>query len=161
MYKEDYKKKILILIVAYNAERHIINLLNRIPKEIINEVYEILLADDASQDNTYEISNNYNKEHHINKLKIVKHAKNKGYAGNQKWGYNYAIKNNFDIVVLLHGDLQYPPENISSIISPIKENKADFVFGSRMTGNPRKGGMPLYKFLGNKFLSSLENIFFT
>lgn len=152
------KNKILILIVAYNAKLTIRPLLDRIPKQTLKEVDEILVADDCSQDNTAEIALEYKKKYNIKKIKVIRHSKNKGYGGNQKWGYNYAIKNNFDIVVMVHGDAQYPPEQILELIEPIKQKKAAFVFGSRIAGNPIKGGMPIYKFIGNKFLTSLENI---
>jgi len=151
------KKRILIIIFAYNAESTIENVLHRISKKTINEASEIIVADDASQDNTSDIARKYKKNNNFKKLKIIKHLKNKGYGGNQKWGYKYAIKHKFDIVVMLHGDAQYPPEYVHSIIEPILLENADFVFGSRMMGHPLKGGMPLYKFFGNKFLTFVEN----
>ena len=154
------KKRILVLVVAYNAGLTIGKLLDRFPKEVVEEVTEILIADDGSKDKTYEIAFNYKDKKKFKKLKIVKHKKNKGYGGNQKWGYNYAIKNKFDIVVMVHGDCQYPPEYIPSLIKFLKQDKADFVFGSRITGQPLKGGMPIYKFLGNKFLTFCENLVF-
>jgi glycosyltransferase involved in cell wall biosynthesis len=152
------KKKIMVLAVAYNAKDTIRQLLNRIPKETYREVDEILIADDASQDNTSEVALDYKMEHNLEKIKIIRHGKNKGYGGNQKWGYNYAMENNFDIVVMIHGDAQYPSEYISSLIQKMEQEKAAFVFGSRITGHPMKGGMPVYKFIGNKFLTSVENL---
>jgi 2-polyprenyl-3-methyl-5-hydroxy-6-metoxy-1,4-benzoquinol methylase len=91
---------------------------------------------------------------------VVKHQKNLGYGGNQKAGYRYFIEKGFDIVVLLHGDGQYAPEILSQLYAPIVEGKADAVFGSRMMktwGGPLKGGMPLYKYAGNRILTTLEN----
>ncbi len=152
------KKKILVFIITYNTELTIGKLLNRFPKDVLEEAAEILVADDDSKDNTYKIAFDYKNKKRSKKLKIVKHKQNKGYGGNQKWGYNYAIKNKFDIVVMVHGDCQYPPEYISSLIRPLKQDKADFVFGSRIAGQPLKGGMPLYKFIGNKFLTFCENL---
>ena len=152
-------KKILIMVVAYNAEKTIKQLLNRIPKKIWNEAEEIIILDDASQDNTANLALEYKKNNKVNKLKIIKNEKNKGYGGNQKFGYNYAIKKGFDVVVMVHGDVQYPPEYITPLIKPILEEKADFMFGSRMSGHPLEGGMPLYKFFGNIFLTTLENLF--
>lgn len=151
------KKKVLVLVVAYNAESTISKLLDRFDKKTLDHVDEVLLADDASKDNTAKVAGWYKEAKNLKKLTIVHHDKNKGYGGNQKWGYNYAIQNNFDVVVMVHGDCQYPPEYILSLIKPIEEGKADFMFGSRMTGNPLKGGMPLYKFFGNKFLTWIEN----
>jgi len=157
------RKKILIFIPTYNHRKTIIPTIERIPKSIFQEVSELLIADDASKDNTAEIVSEYikkNKEKNKNlkKLKIIKHKKNKGYGGNQKWAYQYAIDNGFDIVAMLHGDLQYAPEELPNLLNPLKNDEADFVFGSRMTGAPLKGGMPIYKFIGNKFLTFIENL---
>ena len=93
-------------------------------------------------------------------IKILYNSINQGYGGNQKLGYHYAIKNNFDFVALIHGDGQYPPEQLPNLMETIIENNADAVFGSRMMlkGEARKGGMPLYKFWGNKVLTTFENI---
>ncbi|MCK5624404.1 glycosyltransferase family 2 protein [Candidatus Pacearchaeota archaeon] len=154
------KKKILILVVTYNAELTIGKLLNRFPKSVLEEATEILVADDCSQDNTYKIAIDYKNKKQFQKLKVIKHKQNKGYGGNQKWGYNYAIENKFDIVVMVHGDCQYPPEDVPDLIKPLKQDKADFVFGSRIAGQPLKGNMPLYKFIGNKFLTFCENLAF-
>ena len=146
------------MVVAYNAEKTISKLFSRFDKKTFEHVDEILLADDASKDSTARVAGWYKKANNLNKLTIVHHEKNKGYGGNQKWGYNYAIKHNFDIVVMVHGDCQYPPEYILPLIKPLEEGRADFMFGSRMAGNPLKGGMPLYKFFGNKFLTGIENL---
>ena len=150
-------KKILILVLAYNAELTIVEVLSRIPKSIYDKS-DILIADDASKDETAKIAEEYVKENTIKNVKVVHHAVNKGYGGNQKWGYNYAIEKGYDVVVMLHGDVQYAPEYISVIIEPLEKDEADFVFGSRMTGAPIKGGMPVYKYLGNRFLTIIENI---
>jgi glycosyltransferase involved in cell wall biosynthesis len=150
-------KKILILVLAYNAETTIVQVLKRIPKSIWEES-DILIADDASRDKTAEIAEKYINENNIKNIKIVHHDKNKGYGGNQKWGYNFAIKEGYDIVVMVHGDVQYAPEYIPDLIEQLKEDSADFVFGSRMKGHPIKGGMPIYKYIGNKFLTFVENV---
>ena len=152
------KKKFMVRIVAYNAEQTIQNLFIRFPKDVINEAAEIVLADDCSKDNTSKIAQEYKRKNKFKKLTIIRHEKNKGYGGNQKWGYNYAIKKGYDIVVMVHGDAQYPPEHILPLIQPIQDGKADFMFGSRMSGHPLKGGMPLYKFFGNIFLTGVENL---
>ncbi len=156
-------KKIMVLIVAYNAEKTIKSLLDRFPKEVISRVDEILLADDAplggtSRDNTLAVVEAYKKKNKLKKLTIIQHEKNKGYGGNQKWGYDYAIKKGYDIVVMVHGDAQYPPEYILPLVAKMEEEKADFAFGSRMSGDPLGGKMPLYKFFGNIFLTTVENI---
>ena len=144
------KKKILIFIVSYNAERTIGSVLSRIPKELTET--EILIIDDASQDKTLERSQELLSE--LN-LRIFKNPKNLGYGGNQKLGYKYAIENDFDIVALIHGDGQYAPEELPSLLKPLIEESADAVFGSRMLKKRAalKGGMPTYKYYGNKILS--------
>jgi len=152
-------KKILIFILTYNHKDTIINVLDRIPKEIWDKSAEILVADDQSKDNTRELALEYKKKNKLSKLTVVRHEENRGYGGNQKFCYNYGIKKGYDIAVMVHGDGQYAPEEIPKLLIPLEQNRADFVFGSRMTGNPLKGGMPLYKFLGNKFLTMTENIF--
>ncbi len=153
------RKKILVLIVAYNAEKTIVHLLERISNKVLGIVDKIILADDASVDSTSFLAEQYKLKHKMKKLEIVKHSRNKGYGGNQKWGYNYAIANGFDAVVMIHGDAQYPPEYVPQLIKPIVEGKKDFMFGSRMSGHPLKGRMPLYKFFGNIFLTTTENLF--
>jgi len=150
-------KKVLILILAYNAELTIVEVLQRIPDFIWGNV-DILLADDSSKDNTVKIAEQYRVKNKLKNLKIVSHKINKGYGGNQKWGYSYAINNNYDAVVMVHGDIQYAPEYIYNLLEPVLKNEADFVFGSRMTGEPLKGGMPMYKYLGNKCLTFIENL---
>jgi glycosyltransferase involved in cell wall biosynthesis len=89
----------------------------------------------------------------------VRHEKNLGYGGNQKNGYRWAIEHDYDIVVLLHGDGQYAPEVIGELIDPLARSEADAVFGSRMMrrGEARRGGMPLYKYVGNKILTAFQN----
>jgi len=148
----------MVLVVAYNAQSTIIDLLHRIPQKVWETAEEIVIADDASRDNTTSVAYDYKKAHHRKQLTIIKHKVNKGYGGNQKWGYTYAIRKGYDAVVMVHGDAQYPPEQILQLVSPILKGKKDFVFGSRMTGNPLRGGMPLYKYLGNIFLTTLENL---
>lgn len=150
--------KIMVLIVAYNAEKTVSRLLDRLSPRTIAGVEEILLADDASHDGTAAVAEEYKRKNHLKKLTIVHHTKNKGYGGNQKWGYEYAMKKNYDVVVMIHGDAQYPPEYILDLVQPIVRGEKDFMFGSRMAGHPLKGGMPLYKFMGNIFLTTVENI---
>jgi len=158
--EEKKKKKLLIFIVAYNAELHIENVLNRIPKEVLTKYnYEILIIDDSSKDKTFEIAHDYQ---HINQglnLKILFNPINQGYGGNQKLGYEYAIQNGFETVVLLHGDGQYAPEILDDMVNPIFEKEADVIFGSRMLikGDAIKGGMPYYKYFGNKILTWFQN----
>ena len=153
-------KKIAIFIPTYNAAKTLPLVLDRIPEEIKKEVNEIFVADDESKDNTYLVGVGYKNYKKLPNLKIYHHKKNKGYGGNQKWAYEYCIKKNFDIVVMLHGDAQYSPEKIPDLLKPFydSEEKIGMVFGSGMKGDPLRGGMPFYKFLGNKFLTKIENL---
>lgn len=153
-------KKLLIFIVAYNAESHIEKVLGRIPQEVLQKYeYEILIIDDSSKDKTFEVAHQYQKNKINLNLKVLYNPTNQGYGGNQKLGYEYAVQNGFDVVILLHGDGQYAPEMMDSLISPIAEGNADAVFGSRMLkkGDARKGGMPFYKLIGNKILTRFQN----
>jgi glycosyltransferase involved in cell wall biosynthesis len=152
--------RIGILVVAYNAVTTLAGVLRRIPVDIWQNIEEVAVFDDASSDDTYELAIGYKALAETYKLKIIKNAKNLGYGGNQKAGYNYFMENGFDIVVLLHGDGQYAPEALHHLYGPIASGKADAVFGSRMMSNyggPLKGGMPLYKFVGNRILTTFEN----
>ncbi len=152
--------KIGILIVAYNATSTLVGVLNRISNQVWDEVEEVVVFDDASADDTYELAVEYQ---HLSKrahLKVFRNKENLGYGGNQKNGYRYLIDKGLDIVVLLHGDGQYAPEYLEQMYSPIVEGEADAVFGTRFNqefGGPRNGGMPLYKFLGNRVLTVFEN----
>ena len=153
-------KRIGILIVTYNAVTTLTKVLKRITPNVWNNVEEIAIFDDASQDATYELAMGIKALRQLAKLTVLKHERNLGYGGNQKAGYRYFIERGFDIVVLLHGDGQYAPEIISHLYQPIVTGKADAVFGSRMMktyGGPLHGGMPLYKYLGNRILSVFEN----
>lgn len=153
-------KRIGILIVTYNAITTLPSVLKRITPDVWNNVEEITVFDDASQDETYELAVGMKMLRSMPKLKVLKQRRNLGYGGNQKAGYRYFMDKSFDVVVLLHGDGQYAPEILSDLYHPIIAGKADAVFGSRMMrtyGGPLKGGMPLYKYVGNKILSSFEN----
>ena len=154
------KPRIGILIVAYNAVTTLAKVLDRIPADVYAEAEEIVVFDDASHDDTYTLAQGYKALKNFSKLCIYKNPQNLGYGGNQKKGYQYFIDKGFDIVVLLHGDGQYAPELLKTIYQPIVDNRADVVFGSRMMkdyGGPLTGGMPLYKYVGNRILSALEN----
>ncbi|MDA8561855.1 bifunctional glycosyltransferase/class I SAM-dependent methyltransferase [Gammaproteobacteria bacterium] len=153
-------KKIGILIVAYNAVSTLGSVFKRIPEDVWSNVEEIAVFDDYSLDETHVIGVGYKSLLNTQKLTVLKNNKNLGYGGNQKAGYNYFMSKGFDIVVLLHGDGQYAPEMIANMYAPIVNGEADAVFGSRMMkdhGGARKGGMPFYKFLGNKILTIVEN----
>ena len=153
-------KRIGILVVTYNAISTLVPVLKRIPPSVWSNVEEVVVFDDASQDGTFELAMGVKAVCDVPKLQVLKHRKNLGYGGNQKAGYRYFIEKGFDIVVLLHGDGQYAPEIVAQLYQPLVAGQADAVFGSRMMrtfGGPLKGGMPLYKYAGNRILTALEN----
>ena len=155
------KPRLLIFIVAYNAEKTIEEVLQRIPASL-GETYdtEILIIDDSSQDKTFERGEAVRRAQQLPySLRVLFNPVNLGYGGNQKIGFFYAIKNEFDYVALVHGDGQYAPECLPELVGPLASGEADAVFGSRMMtrGSARKGGMPLYKFVGNKILTAFQN----
>jgi glycosyltransferase involved in cell wall biosynthesis/2-polyprenyl-3-methyl-5-hydroxy-6-metoxy-1,4-benzoquinol methylase len=155
------KPRLLIFIVAYNAETTIQDVLARVPPSIADDyAVEVLVIDDASTDRTFERGNEvaFTGAFPL-PLTVLFNPVNQGYGGNQKIGYFYAIRNRFDFVALLHGDGQYAPECLPDLLRPLRSGEADASFGSRMMekGAARRGGMPLYKFLGNRVLSWFEN----
>ena len=149
-----------IFVITYNAVNTLAQTLKRIPSTVLDFVQEIFVFDDASKDDTYLLAEGFKKVFEIDKMTVRLHSRNLGYGGNQKNGYLYAIERGLDYVILLHGDGQYAPEVLPSLIRPILEEKAKVVFGSRMLfkGEARRGGMPLYKFIGNKILSTYQNL---
>jgi len=151
------RPRLLIFVVAYHAESTIDEVLTRIPTEIA-ELYdaEVLVLDDASTDLTFERASTIRLPF---PLTVLSNPVNQGYGGNQKLGYVYALKHGFDFVALLHGDAQYAPECLPDLVRPLRDGLADACFGSRMMtkGDARRGGMPLYKFWGNRVLSWFEN----
>jgi glycosyltransferase involved in cell wall biosynthesis len=152
--------RIAIFVVAYNAVTTLRKTLDRIPKEAWDAVEEVYVFDDASQDDTELLGQGYKAARGLDKLKIHRNPSNLGYGGNQKKGYAYALEKGYDYVILLHGDGQYAPEMIPQFIEQARRLRPAAIFGSRMMehGAARKGGMPLYKFLGNKILTTLENL---
>ena len=159
------KKKLLVLIVAYNHEKFIKSVLDRINDNLF-KIYnvEVLINDDSSLDNTLNITKDYIKNNSHKKIKytVLSNPVNQGYGGNQKIGFLYAIKNNFDFVALIHGDGQYAPEYLETLVEPLNDENTDAVFGSRMINKngALKGGMPFYKFIGNKILTFYQNKLF-
>lgn len=156
------KARVLIFVVSYNAEAFIQSVLERIPAAVWhNDDYEIevLIIDDSSSDDTFYRAADYIDANPGQIVKVLYSPVNQGYGGNQKLGYYYALENNFDAVVLLHGDGQYAPEYLDSMIRPIIQGEADVVLGSRMLDRlgALRGQMPLYKWLGNQVLTGLQN----
>src|SRR5579863_1444428 len=153
--------RLLIFVVAYHAQTTIENVIGRIP-EALNDDFavEILIIDDGSADDTFAVSHGLkgvNSERF--EITVLYNPVNQGYGGNQKIGYHYAIERGFDYVALLHGDGQYAPECLPVLIRTLRDADADAVFGSRMMnkGTARDGGMPRYKYVGNRVLTSIQN----
>ncbi len=143
-------KKITVVLPAYNAGQTLKMTYNEIPFDIVDEV---ILVDDLSSDNTLQEARELGIKH------IVKHTVNKGYGGNQKSCYNKALELNSDIVVMLHPDYQYTPKLIHSLCYLIANDVYDVVLGSRILGKGAlKGGMPIYKYLANRFLTFIQNV---
>jgi glycosyltransferase involved in cell wall biosynthesis len=116
-------------------------------------------VDDCSTDETYNAALAYKAERGLEKLTVHRNRTNQGYGGNQKVGYSYAIERGFDIVAMVHGDGQYAPEMLPYLLEPLETEQAEMVFGSRMSvkGAARRGGMPLYKYVGNRVLTYIQN----
>ncbi len=153
-------KRIGILVATHNAVNTVTRVLKRITPDVWRNVEEIAVFDDASQDDTYELAVGLKTLRDLPKLNVLRHPTNLGYGGNQKAAYRYFIDKGFDVVVLLHGDGRYAPEILSHLYHPIIGGQADAVLGSRMMGaygGPLKGGMPFYKYLGNRILSAFQN----
>ncbi|MGA0131227.1 MAG: glycosyltransferase family 2 protein [Ilumatobacteraceae bacterium] len=151
--------KIGILVVAYEASATLESVLNRIPSDFRSTLHTILVCDDASSDDTYQVGMRVKQSRPDLPLEVIRRPVNLGYGGNQKAGYRWMIDHDLDVVVLLHGDGQYAPEFLPRMVAPIVDGRADVVFGSRMLerGAALRGGMPKYKFVGNKILSFLQN----
>ena len=141
---------ISVVMPAYNAEPTLEQTFKEIPLNIVDNV---ILVDDVSSDNTVKKANELGIKH------VISHDKNKGYGGNQKTCYDYALKLNSDIIIMLHPDYQYTPKLIESMAYVIANGVYPIVFGSRILGKGAlKGGMPLYKYICNRFLTFTQNI---
>jgi glycosyltransferase involved in cell wall biosynthesis len=147
MYKD---KKVVVVLPAYNASRTLAKTYVEIPHDLVDEV---ILCDDASRDNTVEEAHALGIQH------IIRHEQNKGYGGNQKSLYKKALEIDADIVIMLHPDYQYTPLLIPSMVNIIGENLYPVVLGSRILGKGAlRGGMPIYKYWANRFLTLFQNI---
>jgi 2-polyprenyl-3-methyl-5-hydroxy-6-metoxy-1,4-benzoquinol methylase len=151
--------RIGILVVAYNAATTLASVLDRVPKSFRPRISQVFVCDDASDDSTYLVGLGYKQLADDLPLTVIRHPRNLGYGGNQKAGYRLAIEHGLDIIVLLHGDGQYAPECLDDIVAPLERGECDAVMGSRMMvkGAALKGGMPLYKYVGNRILTTFEN----
>lgn len=150
-------EKVAIYIPAYNAASTLPRVLERIPKNIKEGVKEIFIVDNNSADNTHLVAIGYRHMQEMHNLEVIRNRQNEGYGGSQKIAYQRCADRNYQCVAMLHGDAQYAPEYLENLMQPILDGKADMVFGSRMKGDPLKGGMPYHRYLGNKFLTWIQN----
>lgn len=151
--------RIGILVVAYNASSTLRSVLARIDPAFRDRISGVLVSDDHSADDTYAVGLEVQREEAGLPITVVRQPRNLGYGGNQKFGYRWAVEHGLDIVVMLHGDGQYAPELLADVVAPIERGDADVVMGSRMMvpGAARAGGMPMYKYLGNRILTRFQN----
>lgn len=144
-------KKIIVVLPAYNAALTLEKTYNEIPHDLVDEV---ILCDDSSNDNTSILAEEIGVKY------IIKHENNKGYGGNQKSLYNKALELGGDIIIMLHPDYQYTPKLIPAMVNIIGEGLYPVVLGSRILGTGAlKGGMPLHKYIANRLLTFIQNIF--
>ncbi len=142
-------KKVVVVLPAYNAALTMEKTISEIPSDVVDE---IVLVDDNSTDNTIEIARKLGIKH------LIHHPENKGYGGNQKSCYTKALELNADIIIMLHPDYQYTPKLLLAMISIIGNDLYKVVFASRILGKGAlKGGMPLYKYIANRFLTFFQN----
>ena len=143
-------KKLIVILPAYNAAKTLKKTYDEIPFDIVDDV---VLVDDKSSDNTADLAREIGINH------VIVHEENKGYGGNQKSCYNKALDLDADIVVMLHPDYQYTPKLIESMAHIIANGLYPVVIGSRILGKgARRGGMPCYKYVANRFLTLSQNI---
>jgi glycosyltransferase involved in cell wall biosynthesis len=143
--------KVVVIMPAYNAEKTLEKTFRDIPDGVVSAV---LLGDDCSQDRTVEIAEKLG-------IRVLKTPHNLGYGGNQKMLYQEALKQGADIVVMLHPDWQYDATKIPQLVAPILKGEKDVMLGSRILGGRKgtlAGGMPVYKYLSNRFLTFVENL---
>lgn len=148
-----------VLVIAYEAASTIRSVLERTPTTLGGASYDLVVADDASRDDTAEQARDWVTASGRGGVHVLRRERNLGYGGNQVAGFRAAIERGSQAVAVLHGDGQYPPERLEELVAPILAGRADAVFGSRMIdhGAARRGGMPLDRFVGNRALSALQN----
>jgi glycosyltransferase involved in cell wall biosynthesis len=143
------ENKVIVVMPAYNAAQTLERTYRDLPQDVVSQ---IILVDDVSQDETVEVARRLG-------IEVVIHIQNKGYGGNQKTCYLEALRAGADIVVMLHPDYQYDSRLVPELIAPIIEDRADMVMGSRfLKGNTLAGGMPIWKYIANRFLTAVENL---
>lgn len=148
--------KVIIFVPAYEAEKTLGDVIRRIPQSVYESIAEILIQDDGSKDDTFKVALRLARE--FDKITVVRNDINLGYGGTKKKAYRYCIAEGYEAVVMLHSDGQLPPESLPEMLAPLYSGTADIVLGSRILGEPLKGGMPLYKWVGNCSLTLLMNL---
>ncbi len=138
---------VVIVMPAYNAARTLERTYADIPHDLVDR---IILVDDVSRDQTVDIARQLG-------LDVIIHQQNRGYGGNQKTCYDAALEAGAEVVVMLHPDYQYDATRIPDLIAPIVAGERDLMLGSRFLGDPLAGGMPKWKYLSNRFLTTIEN----
>jgi len=146
----QHDERLVVVMPAYNAARTLERTYADIPHDLVDHV---ILVDDVSHDETVEIAKRLG-------LQVIVHRQNKGYGGNQKTCYDAALAEGGDVVVMLHPDYQYDATRIPALIAPILAGRRDLMLGSRFLGDPLAGGMPKWKFVSNRFLTTVENLAF-
>ena len=142
-------RKIVVVMPAYNAEKTLRKTVGEINRDIVDE---IVLVDDCSKDKTVEVAKELG-------LHVIVHDKNRGYGGNQKSCYKKALDLGADIVVMVHPDYQYTPKLIPAMVGVLLIDEFDIGLGSRILGGGAlRGGMPLYKYIANRFLTLAQNL---
>jgi len=142
--------RVMIVMPAYNAALTLERTYADVPHDIVDRV---ILVDDVSRDQTVEIARRLG-------LEVIVHRQNRGYGGNQKTCYDAALEAGADVVVMLHPDYQYDATRIPALVEPILRREVDLMLGSRFLGDPLAGGMPRWKYVSNRFLTTLENAVF-
>jgi glycosyltransferase involved in cell wall biosynthesis len=141
--------KVIVIMPAYNAARTLERTYRDIPMDVVDQV---ILVDDVSHDETVEVARRLG-------ITTLIHRQNKGYGGNQKTCYIEALRAGADVVVMLHPDHQYDSRQIPELIAPLLEGRADMVLGTRLNdGKALARGMPVWKYLSNRFLTAVENL---
>ena len=131
--EEARRPRLLVFVIAYYAEETLTSVLERIPRSIFDDYdCEVLVVDDASRRPHLEIGREYKRAHPEIRMTVLRNEFNQGYGGNQKVGYAFAIREGFDFVAMVHGDGQYAPEELPTLVAPLRDGRADAVFGSRM-----------------------------
>jgi glycosyltransferase involved in cell wall biosynthesis len=142
--------RVVVVMPAYNAAKTLERTYADIPRDVVDHV---ILVDDVSADETIVIGERLG-------LHVVSHRQNRGYGGNQKTCYDTALAEGAEVVVMVHPDYQYDATKIPELIAPIIAGTADLMLGSRFLGDPLAGGMPRWKYMSNRFLTTLENLAF-